>query len=326
MTVRPFDWRDLPALHRHRNQVLFLDSMRLLTQGPRLIPAGALFSYFAPATGIFTYRSTVDGSSNGSQTTLLGQVIHPAGAASARLSFIAPDSALDSNSLPELLELIGAEIGERGGYHLLADVDEQDPAFERLRKAGFAIYARQRIWQLTGPPEGEPASTPWRAGTSRDCLHVRILYSDLVPGLVQQVEPPPANRPRGLVCFENGELVAYVEVRYGPRGIWAQPFIHPDAEKVAVRLVDLLNDFPYRRGRPVYLCVRSYQSWLESAIEELGAEAGPRQAVMVKRLALPQKVARPYVLPALEGGRAEVTAPITQSRVVRNYDTTSNHG
>jgi hypothetical protein len=328
MAVRPFDWRDLPALHRHRNQVLFLDSTRLLTQGPRLIPAGALFSYFAPATGIFTYRCTGGGKSNGEQSrsgTLLGQVVHPAGSASARLSFIAPVSGLESDSLPKLLELITTEIGERGGFHLLADVDEQDPAFEHLRKAGFGIYARQRIWQLTGAPKGDPLATLWRAGSSRDSLRVRALYNDLVPGLVQQVEPPPANRPRGLVYLENGELLAYIEIRYGPRGIWAQPFIHPDAEKVTARLVDLMRNLPYRRGRPVYFCVRSYQSWLESAIEELGAEAGPRQAVMVKRLALPQRALRPYVLPALEGGHPEVTAPITNSRVVRNYDTTSNH-
>jgi hypothetical protein len=325
MTVRPFDWRDLPALHRHRNQVLFLDSTRLLTQGPRLIPAGALFSYFAPAIGIFTYRCTRDANSQENHGTLLGQVVHPAGSASARLSFITPVEALESDGLPELLELITSEIGERGGFHLLADVEEQDTAFERLRNAGFAIYARQRIWQLTGSPKGEPISTSWRSGVPRDCLRVRALYNDLVPGLVQQVEPPPANRPRGLICDESGELRAYIEIRYGPRGIWIQPFIHPDVEKVTARLVDLLSNLPYRRSRPIYLCVRSYQAWLESAIEELGAEAGPRQAVMVKRLALPQKAARPYLLPALEGRQPEVTASITQSRVVRNYDTTPDY-
>lgn len=314
MNVRPFDWRDLPALHRHRNQALFLDSTRLLTQGPQLIPAGALFSYFAPAIGIFTYRCTGEENSHG---TLMGQVVHPAGSTSARLSFVAPEFALQSGGLPELIELIAAEIGERGAYHLLADVDEQGDAFPHLRKAGFAIYTRQRIWQLTGAPQGDPVSTDWKAGSPRDCLRVRALYSDLVPNLVQQVEPPPADRPRGLVSYEDGELTAYIEIRYGPRGIWVQPFIHPDAEKVPARLVNLMRNLPYRRSRPVYLCVRSYQSWLEPAIEDLGAEAGPRQAVMVKRLAIPQKATRAYVLGALEGRHPEVTAPITQSRVVK---------
>ena len=35
----------------------------------------------------------------------------------------------------------------------------------------------------------------------------------------------------------------------------------------------------------MYLCVRSYQTWLEPVLEDLGALAGPRQAVMVKHLA-----------------------------------------
>ena len=43
------------------------------------------------------------------------------------------------------------------------------------------------------------------------------------------------------------------------------------------------------RERDVYVCVRSYQAWLESVLEDLGAQAGPRQAVMVKRLAAPIK-------------------------------------
>jgi len=36
----------------------------------------------------------------------------------------------------------------------------------------------------------------------------------------------------------------------------------------------------------VYLCVRSYQAWLEPVLEDLGAHAAAqRQAVMVKHLA-----------------------------------------
>ena len=38
--------------------------------------------------------------------------------------------------------------GERGALRLLADVDEQTLAFEALRKCGFAIYNRQRVWRL----------------------------------------------------------------------------------------------------------------------------------------------------------------------------------
>ena len=107
-------------------------------------------------------------------------------------------------------------------------------AFEALRQAGFAIYARQRIWQLD--------RATWRAiqllppGSrlpTEDLISVRSLYNNLVPGLVQQVEPFPAERLRGMVYRQGDDLLAYVEFKYGRRGIWVQPFVHPDAEQVA---------------------------------------------------------------------------------------------
>jgi hypothetical protein len=46
-----------------------------------------------------------------------------------------------------------------------------------------------------------------------------------------------------------------------------------------------MSHLPDRRNRPVYVCVRSYQAWLEPVLADLGAKAGQRQAVMVKHLA-----------------------------------------
>ena len=311
MTVRLIDWRDLPALSRYRRQCLFLDSTRLLTQGPRLVSAETLFSYLATATGIFTYLSTID---DDPDQKLIGQVTINNGASCARLSYLAPDSALESAAMPALLDHLTAEMGAIGAYNLLAEVDEKLDAFEALRKAGFAIYARQRIWQLNGGPKGEVCNTPWKSGVSRDALAVRNLFCNLVPGLVQQVEPPPARRVPGQVYRQDGEIFGYVELHYGPRGIWAQPFIHPDADQISARLACLFLNLPFRNGRPVYFCVRSYQSWLELALEDLGAQPGPQQAVMVKRLTVLQKAVKPYALPVLEGGQPEISAPFTQAK------------
>ena len=74
-----------------------------------------------------------------------------------------------------------------------------------------------------------------------------------------------------MVYYQDGDLLAFVELKFGRNGVWVQPFIHPDAAGFDKYLFHLLQDLPSRGNRPLYICVRSYQSWLESAIERMGA-------------------------------------------------------
>ncbi|MBE9474454.1 MAG: hypothetical protein IMY85_06150, partial [Chloroflexi bacterium] len=138
-----------------------------------------------------------------------------------------------------------------------------------------------------------------------------------VPALVQQVESLPTERMKGLVYYLDDELLAYAEIRYGQRGIWVRPYIHPDTQNVTEYLEDLLHNLPNRHSRSVYLSVRSYQSWLENSLEDLQAEAGPLQAVMVKHLAVGKKVSNSFTLPALEGGQQEITTPFMRSESIK---------
>jgi len=309
MTIRPFDWRDLPVLIRYRHQGLIFDNALILTRGSTLIPTGAMLFYFAPATGIFTYLSTGDHKHD----PLLGQVSHSPGSSLARISYLAPESAIEAEALPALLEYMVVQAGGRGALHLLAEVDDRTKAFEMLRKAGFAIYVRQRIWQLKDELEQRSQDPVWQVSKDSDLIPVRVLYNNLVPGLVQQVEPPPSEPLVGLIYRRGEDLLAYIELKYGSRGILVQPLIHPDAEDVTADLVKLLLSLPNRRSRPVYICVRTYQSWIEHSLENQGALAGPQQAVMVKHLAITKRVARSFALPALESGQPEATAPFIHS-------------
>jgi hypothetical protein len=68
-------------------------------------------------------------------------------------------------------------------------------------------------------------------------------------------------------------------------GIVLTPLIHPEATDVSEKLSSLISHLPDRRNRPVYICVRSYQAWIEPVLADLGAKAAERQAVMVKHLA-----------------------------------------
>ena len=131
MSVRQFYWRDLPKLVRYRHQGLFFDNALVLTRGPVLVPVGALISYLATATGIFTYLCDNDEKPD---CPLIGQITHGNGMPFARLVFLAPDAGLELNVLPALIEQSLRDIGERGAQHLLAEVEEQAIAFESLRK------------------------------------------------------------------------------------------------------------------------------------------------------------------------------------------------
>ena len=307
MNVRQFDWRDLTNLHRNRDNSVFLNSALVLTRGPMLMTS-ALVSYLAPTTGVFTYV----GRSNAREKTLLiGQGLHNPGSQLAQMTFITPHSALDSPGAQDLIEYLVFVIGKNGAFHLMADVKESGSAYETLRRANFSVYTRQRVWKIPLTDEAKPAEKTWREVAGKDTIAITSLYNDLVPQLVRQVEPFSSRSQSGLLQYDGGKLAAYAEIRTGRRGIWIQPFVHPGVEDISKRFHDLLLEIPNRFSKPVYMCIRSYQSWLEGALVNSGAESGPRQAVMVKHMATPQKAELGKALPALEGSQPEITAPIS---------------
>ena len=99
--------------------------------------------------------------------------MHLPGAQFAHLTFLAPEAALELADLPPLLEYLLAQAGSAAPFALLAEVDEDALAFESLRQAGFAIYARQRIWQL---------DEPRRTIAAASCLAARRPTADLICG------------------------------------------------------------------------------------------------------------------------------------------------
>lgn len=274
MKTRPLDILDLPIIARYRNQALSLDTARLITRGNPL-GTGGFLSYFNPARHIYTGVAQEEG------ITLLGSIIHTNSDTFARLVYLAPTQELAHPGLPALIEALSAEAGNWGAFHVLAEVDETSEAFPTLRKAGFAVYAWQRIWDVSHVTPGAPAER-WTRAQPVDMVAIQSLYHQIVPPLLQPVEKTP-KQAAGLISTDG--IKCYVNLTSGNRGILLMPFIHPETTDVTERLANLLSHIPSRGNRPVYLCVRSYQAWLEPALQDLGGKASQRQAVMVKHLA-----------------------------------------
>jgi hypothetical protein len=200
--IRTFDWRDFPTLHRHRNDGICLDTTLALTGSMTLVPTGALFASFAPATGIHT---CVHKSTTGQSDRVIGQFIQPSGQTFAKLSFITPESEIKSSETLQLLDGLAVRAGEHGIHNLLAETDDQSIAYEVLRNAGYAIYTRQKVWHLEESVIQKGASQPWRVATEKDEFDVQNLYHELVPKLVSQIEPTPWEDLNGLIYSNDNE-------------------------------------------------------------------------------------------------------------------------
>jgi hypothetical protein len=307
MIVRSLDVLDLPLLSRYRRDMLSLDSARILTRGNPLSPV-ALLSYLNPLHHIYTAVAADNGIS------LMGQVTLRDGETSARVTFLAPHENINGLTQP-LLDHLVAQAGEWGAFHLLAEVDEDSPVFRLLRQAGFAMYAWQRIWKLSSSDPDNAKKDIWRQVNEMDWPAIQALFGQIVPALLHPVEALP-KQVIGLVCRPEGNLQAYVTVNSGPKGIWIQPIVPPDSDCVSEQLAGLTYALAGGRERPIYVCVRSYQAWLESILEDLDAQAGPRQAVMVRRLAKLQKVEEK--ISAMDKVLVKPTAPV--ARVVTYQD------
>ena len=275
MSIRSLDLLDIPIITRYRNDVITLDSARALTRGHPLGAMG-LLAYVNPTRHLYAAIA------NGGDAALLGGVIHTRGETFAKLLYLAPSSRLDDPELPALLEHLVVQAGEWKAFHVMAEVDESSHIFPALRAAGFSVYAWQRLWDVSQIEKTEAAlSSDWRRMQPVDLPAVQSLHYQIVPPLMHPVEPAP-KRVIGFVNSEN--LKCYASITAGMYGIVLTPLIHPDEHNVSEKIASLVTNLPDRRGRKVYLNVRSYQTWLEPVLEDLGAQASPRQAVMVKHL------------------------------------------
>lgn len=307
--MRPFAWHDLVSLFRNRRQMLALDSALELTRGSHLGVA-AMLANLHPEHGSFT--GVVDSQHNGA--TLIGQLHYRMGERSARICHLLPETACQKPLLLEMLDGMAEQAGAWGAFNLLAELEETNPIFDHLRRAGFAVYAWQRIWRFNSSSESSHGNAVlWQSALPADEISARSLYHCLVPPLVQHAIAFPAQRRLSLVYRSNGEVLGYTEVFQGPRGVYLRPLIHPALENAADLLACLPQCVAPLLGRSVYLAVRSYQAWLETTLQNMHLKVLPRQALLVKHLVGIQRATVTSLNRAvIENTRTEPTAPIMQ--------------
>ncbi|MBT3321211.1 MAG: hypothetical protein HN392_02900 [Anaerolineae bacterium] len=293
--IRALELFDLPRLSRYRDEVIALDSRRALTRGNPL-RARNFISYLNPKRRIYT------GVFEDEKGVVLGGIIQRAEENFARLAYLAPARAPLA-----LIDHLTAHAGVWQARQIVTEIDEKNALFQSLRQCGFSVYGHQRIWNLSDISHLDNALTRWRKKKDIDFPAIQNLENKIIPPLLLPLETF-SNISSGMLC-QNDELLAYIDISYGSRGIFLRPLIHPNTENLGEKLLNFLANLPKSHRLPIYLCVRSHQAWIEPVLEEMGARAGARQAVLVKYLV--SRIRKEKTLPvAGEKAWANPAAPI----------------
>lgn len=277
---------DLPMLRRVIERGALLDSDLLFTREFDPSSTALLQSILLPQRSLYTLVAK-----NAAQP-VIGQFRMRAHDHLAQVVLLAPlelEASEEDGAWLGVLDAMAYEAGRRGAHMLTAEVDELSPLFPLMRHAGFSVYARQEIWRWTGELTEGASQSPvgvLAEETDDDTLDIQLLYSSIVPRLVQPIAVPP-RESSGLVYRKDGHVQAYIAVSSGRSGTYLMPFIHPDvlgSEAAAVLLAVIARVARAERA-PVYVCVRRYQDWLGDSLRELGFEAITQQAVLVRHIA-----------------------------------------
>lgn len=323
--VRPFHLRDLPLVHRLSEQGVPLHTKSSLINSVQPVRnaliglvGGELYTYvwkgdnrqLAGFIQLTLEEDSHHGQINYLSTSQKTTELHTTnGNGSNGRSPQTPSETAWLNLLDEAIIVAG-----RSGLHsLVAELNENSPNLPTLRRAGFAVYTRQDIWMLdTAVLHQQPDLLQKR--TSADDWEVQLLYANIVPRMVQLVEPmPPLYHGDGWVLREGDELAAFVHIHDGDVATWMRLFIHPNAEARIDEIVHAaLAIIKPTAEHPVFCCVRRYQSWLQNSLLRHGFSLWDNQAVMVKHTVHHVKKSSPELAESLDAKRVTATAPMVQ--------------
>lgn len=285
MTVTPPDTRaitlvDIPLLRRLSGNGTVLDSEIGLTRDARGASSAHLSSILFPR-GVYTLVARSD------SQRVVGQFRYRPDDLNAHITYIAPSLSDDIENTVwlHILDAMAREAGKHGAHALVAEVETSSRLYETMRTARFATYIRQMIWRHDPVESVREPAIKLTDETGDDQLGVLSLISSTVPPMLQQVAAPPGDMD-GLIYRQNGKVEAYVAISEGEHGIYMMPYIHPDVDCHAADVIRAAISQTNRAHKvPIYVCVRSYQLWLDSTLERLDFEPWVEQAVMVKHIA-----------------------------------------
>jgi hypothetical protein len=276
---------DLPLVRRVWDKGILLDSELAYARAAGGPQSAILSSIILPQKNLHTLISKCD------KQSVIAQFRMKPDDQLAQIVTIAPtleEETEDNTVWLHAIDAMTTAAGKRGAHMITAEIDERSAMFTTLRRAGFAVYARQEIWRREPghplPPAISPAALTEE--TDADAMDIQLLYSNIVPRLVQPFAVPSSDS-EGLVYRQGGRVQGYIALSDGKYGIYIMPFLHPDIlfSEASAIIAGAIAHSAKAEKLPVYVCVRRFQDWLEDGLAVLGFAPISQQAVMVRHIA-----------------------------------------
>ena len=246
---------------------------------------------------------------------MVGQIYLPANSRVSRFSFLLCEDFSASAGIYALIEFLSYQAGENQALNLVAEVENNPGLFEMLRRAGFSAFGIETVWKLAERFDKPGLSSSWKNAIDKDEIGIRSLYQAVTPPLEQGAELYQPNCQHRMVHSSKSEINGWAQYKSGPLGTYINLVLHPSLNDPEALLGELSGSI-YSQGRPVYLRIRSHQSWLNSALEKSGALVTGEYTLMVKHLAVSQKsVVANGTLARVEARQAKPTVPIVRNLV-----------
>ena len=271
---------DIPLMIRLKQNAIVLHSELGLTEDARGQNSALLSSIIFPR-GLYTLVAHTD------NQDMVGQFRYRSDDVNAHIVYLAPtlDDGDDDTIWLHILDAMAQQAGKHGAQTLVAEVEVSHRLFETMRRAGYAVYSRQVIWQHSPivDDKQKPEVTVTEEVNS-DQIGIAALLGSTIPRILQTVMGPSTDMD-GLVYRKNGRVEAYIAYSEGKHGVYLIPYLHPDVLSEASDIIEAaVLAIDKSRKVPIYVSVRGYQGWLENAMLDLGFTPWLEQAVMVKHL------------------------------------------
>lgn len=271
---------DIPLMLRLKQNAIVLHSELGLTEDARGQNSALLSSIVFPR-GLHTLVAHAD------DQDVVGQFRYRNDDTNAHIVYLAPtlkDDEDDSIWL-HILDAMAQQAGKHGAQTLVGEVEVSHRLFETMRRAGYAVYSRQVIWQHRPiKDDTQPPVIKLTEETRDDQVGIASLMGCTIPGILQTVMGPSTDM-EGFVYRKDKRIEAYIAYSEGKHGVYLIPYLHPDVLSDASDIIAkafLMID--RSRKVPIYVSVRGYQGWLENAMLDLNFTPWLEQAVMVKHL------------------------------------------